>query len=351
MKKKIIFIGYIDKKVSFGPAVVLYNILEQCKNNKIEYKFINTCTEGIIGKIHLLIELIKILADKNKIINVHSFGYKIPYIVYLISKFNNKNKYYLTLHGIISEQMKYIECNKDYIKLEKKIINNFPNIICVSNRQKKFIQSMFNRHNNIFVVYNGVKIVSNFNIKTDINSNIRLIMAGGIFNIKNIFLLLEIVKGYNLKHENKLYLDIYGDYESKETFNKYNNFIKRQNLFDYIKYKGKLDKEKLTQKYKEANFCFAISNYDTFNLTVIEAMSVGTPCIVSEQCGVSEIIADGINGCKVNIDTVETDKIIEIIHDLSKNTYDYKMMCKNAYETSIKFSWSDIWDDYLDIFE
>ncbi len=361
MKEKILFIGYINRDVSNGPSVVLYNIIEECKKSKIKYKFINTCCNSVIEKIRLLIKIFLIILYKDFVINVHSYGYKIPYYILLISKINKRNNYFFTLHGILSEEVRYVEINdsssyKGYFKnkekfdyMENRIIKEFPNIICVSNSQRNIIDAKFNRRQNTHVIYNGVNLNNKFEVKKIENNKIKLIMAGGIYNLKNIFLVIELIIKYNKINNSKIYLKIYGGYESEELLKKYYKTIEENKLNNYIEYKGKIKKAHLLNEYKKADFCIAISKYDTFNLTALEAMSVGTPVIISDKCGISEVIIDGVNGCIYNLENDNLTKISYKIKKIVENNELYNRICLNAYNESKKFSWNIITDKYVDL--
>jgi glycosyltransferase involved in cell wall biosynthesis len=57
------------------------------------------------------------------------------------------------------------------------------------------------------------------------------------------------------------------------------------------------EREKL-RAYIDADVCVLPSSYDIFGITVLEAMACGVPVIVSEHCGIAEVI-DGQAGLVV----------------------------------------------------
>ena len=63
-----------------------------------------------------------------------------------------------------------------------------------------------------------------------------------------------------------------------------------------FEWQGRLDR--LSTRGIQANSDFAVtpSRWDTFNFTVVEAMSMGKPMVVSEGAGASYLIKDGVNG-------------------------------------------------------
>ena len=51
---------------------------------------------------------------------------------------------------------------------------------------------------------------------------------------------------------------------------------------------------------------------ETFGLTALEAMSAGLPVIVPTEGGIAEMVTDGDNGYK--IDVQDLNKIVEYVH-------------------------------------
>ena len=355
--KKNILIGNVNSETQpTGPANVILNLIKQNEN---EIDFINTYCHKKIDKIKLFFKLMSLIFVKDRVINVHSFGYKVPNIILNISKINKYNKYILTLHGIMSIEANFLN-NGSYVeyrnhkeyydKLEKRIIEQFPNIVCVSNNQKLLLYNRYNREKNVFVIYNGVNMLRRVDYhKKEINSHIKLVMAGGIFNRKGVFELLSFVDYYNKNFDLKVYLDIYGGKESEITLKNFYNEVEKKGINKYIKYFGQIDNSKLLVKFKEAHLCITFSKFDTFNLTILESMSTGTPAIVSKQSGVSELIANRENGYIIDMNNdyiLETSKIInDIIYEINQ----FNEVCKNAYKTAENNQWNRVFCRYKNI--
>lgn len=354
--KKIIIIGNIGNSNSItGPENVLINLINQYSKNNVKFRFINTFTQNIIDRIKLIFSLVKILFYRDCIINVHSFGYKVAYIVLLISKVNKSNKYFLTLHGLMSSENAFY---KNEVKLsnsiiEKKILKYFPNIICVSNKQKELIARSFNRKENVVVIYNGINMEVSINelyIKK-IENEIKVIMAGGIFNIKGIFELINLVKYYNDLYTTNIYLDIYGGYESEDVLKEFNVKIKKMGIDKYVNYCGRIENKILLNKFKEAHFSIALSKFDTFNMTILESMSKGIPAIVSKEVGICELIDNNINGFIVDMKEDYCIKISNIINLMTADNNKYAEVCKNSYDIAMKNSWNRVFKRYICLFK
>ncbi|WOO40808.1 glycosyltransferase family 4 protein [Rubellicoccus peritrichatus] len=59
---------------------------------------------------------------------------------------------------------------------------------------------------------------------------------------------------------------------------------------------GPLPRNEVAQRQSEADFALIPSNWDTLNFTALEAMSAGTPVIISTAAGASYLVESGHNG-------------------------------------------------------
>ncbi len=88
--------------------------------------------------------------------------------------------------------------------------------------------------------------------------------------------------------------------------------------------------------------CLALpSKNEAFGLVVLEAMSLGIPCIVSSTAGVAEIIDEEKNGFIFRRNSFKNllDTLEQVIHIFQNDFERYKKYSFNAYETSKDFTW------------
>lgn len=75
---------------------------------------------------------------------------------------------------------------------------------------------------------------------------------------------------------------------------------------------------------------------ETFGLTALEAMSAGLPVIVPTEGGIAEMVEDGVNGYKIDVQDLE--KIEAHINLLLPDRNRYQQMAANAQKYSQSFS-------------
>lgn len=103
-----------------------------------------------------------------------------------------------------------------------------------------------------------------------------------------------------------------------------------KNKYKYsIEFKGWLSKKEIIDCFKETRvLVFPSLWYETLGLTVLEAMSHGIPCIVSDNCAASEFVKNQINGlifksgCPSSLlEAMKKTEKDEVIKLLSNNAY------------------------------
>ena len=89
---------------------------------------------------------------------VHQNGFRVPMALCMLSKIDHGNNYYLVVHGIAAEERKYRPVLSRDLKLEPKLIREFPNLICVSRFEAEVLKKLYGRNENVTVIGNGVDL-------------------------------------------------------------------------------------------------------------------------------------------------------------------------------------------------
>lgn len=74
---------------------------------------------------------------------------------------------------------------------------------------------------------------------------------------------------------------------------------------------------------------------ETFGLTALEAMSTGLPVIVPTEGGIAEMVEDGVNGYKMDVQ--ELDEIESIITKMLTDRDLYRRLSEGAMSLSARF--------------
>ena len=259
----------------------------------------------------------------------------------IVNHINNTN-YDIVINNKLNELFKII------IRLNKKI-----NIIS-HNSMDPFNRMILNNQRNIDKVFTINKIHSDLLIKNklkcklmrfvnyvDVENKItnrddfkyRIVFVGRLSNEKNVNLLLNAFEHINKNTilKNKLELVILGDGKEK--------FFKN---IDNVVYYGKVDFSFVKLVLINSDYLILPSSVEGLPFTVLEAMSLGIPCICSNINGVNEVV-NKKNGFlfdlydydkyKNNIDNWKVMKCVEDNLDRNKNLLISKIL--EAYEISI----------------
>ena len=101
--------------------------------------------------------------------------------------------------------------------------------------------------------------------------------------------------------------------------------------------------------YKSADFCVFPSKYESFGIVFLEAMASGTPIIATPVGVAPEIIRHGENGMLVEPNNPDT--LARAILWLSYDHHLRMKLSQNALKTAAKYSWDNIADQYIALYE
>jgi glycosyltransferase involved in cell wall biosynthesis len=286
------------------------------KPNKSEWIICKTCGAADFYSMVQLRKLVK----KNHIdlINVH--GYSSGFFVRVACAGIKNTRIIWTMHSNIADNILISKAKKRIrVKVENILSNHrFFNdrIICVSNDGKI---GLLNRHINhvpIDVIYNGVDL-SQFNKACNPlkhSGNLRLGMVSRLAYGKDYTTLIEAVR--ILVSENlNINLLIAGDGELKEPIEQQ---IRAADLNGRVQLVG--FQKDVTRTLENVDVFVLSTLFESFPVTVIEAMSSGIPVIATNVNGISEIVIPDVNGYLVNLrDTDDLcDKIRKYYFNRSK---------------------------------
>ena len=171
-----------------------------------------------------------------------------------------------------------------------------------------------------------------------------LLFVGRLERIKGCHVLLqtlpEVIKEYP-----KLRLYIIGK-GPMESYLK--NLASKLEVSKNVCFEGNVTRETLLSYYKSVDLCTFPSTYNEgFGITVLEAMAARRAVIASSTGGMKERIVSGVDGYLVNRNDVHdlTEKILQLLNDNNLR----EMLARNAYETTKKYDWHIISENYKNV--
>lgn len=296
---KLFFLG--DFKSDTGPGIANKLLKKGFSNiENVKFSYSNLLIMRIL---EIIINTIRF--DK---ICICSFS-KINYIAIFLAKLFQKEIFYI-MHGCASYEnsINNIVQNKKEIKkinkLEKYIIKNSKKVFCVS---KKFMEFMVDRELNYSskfdYIYNGIdideieKITSLYKEKKIKN---QIVSIGGGMRQKNNLTVCKAIDILNSKYGMNLKYVIIGlPYTDKNEICKY----------DFVEYYDYLPHDKVLQILGQSILYIQNSIFETFGLSIVEALFSGCNLLISNNIGVIDLI-NNLEGNDVIYNTMDVDEIV-----------------------------------------
>lgn len=315
--------------VSYGHKVDIYN---RKKNNIKEYKgtkIINIPTinkKGLEALIYSFFATIRALFGKYDVIHYHAEGpcamIFIPHIF--------KIKTIATIHGLDWQRSKWGGFASKYIKFGEKMAAKYADeIIVLSKNVQNYFKKTYNRKTNF--IPNGVnkstiKKVNIIKKKYNLEKNKYILFLARIVPEKGLQYLIEAFK----ELDTNIKLVIAG---SSSDTNKFYNEIKRKvEEDDRIIMTGFIDGELLEELYSNCLLYCLPSDIEGMPISLLEAMSYGCNCLVSDIKENTQIIGKyGHSFKKGNIADLK-EKLNYIINtETNTNKKKIKNYIKNNY--------------------
>jgi glycosyltransferase involved in cell wall biosynthesis len=262
------------------------------------------------------------------------------YSYFFNAPFMNEDK-----HKIVRKLREYVHIEEAY----------FPFVDCFiarSEEEKSVLMDYYNiPSSRVVVVTGGINqedwtgIAKNAPKKND---QIILVSASRISKQKNLDSSIEITRilrsqGFNILFNN-FGKDDDPDYK-KSLVKKIHGYDLTKNFF----LKEHLPEEQLNKEYEKADFFIHPSNYESFGLSILEAMASGTPIVATNKGGPNEFVSNGDDGYL--LDPTRPDRYAEIIIELLKDPAKYKQLSEKAIRKANQLSWDNYAEKHLDVYE
>jgi len=162
-----------------------------------------------------------------------------------------------------------------------------------------------------------------------------LLFVGMNFELKGLdHLLTAMAKARSGNESRPIKLLVVGKGDQK----KYRKLSRAYGIEDDVVLAGVVT-ESIEDIYGSADALIMLSEFDTFGMTVLEAMASGLPVIVSDKVGAKDMVSEGKNGFVVKRDdiTMISQKILELLDEGR-----WERMSVAAVDEARKHTWEDL---------
>ena len=323
---KILLLGpqnTIDDPTNTGGTMVLFEqLLKEFDDLKIEYKVIDTNAQNYKNFYYTWISVIyqffKNFKDFEHISIHGTINHYItlaPVVIFVAKLFGksvslrkfagNFDEVYKNSNTIVKKDIEYVLKNAD--------INFF---------ETKHLVSFFQRFNkNTFWFPNVREHTKDKNKKREFNK--RFVFMSHVWKSKGVDEILEASKELDSSYT----IDLYGYMNKKEYdeeyFNKYSN----------VSYKGALPPDKVMQTLEKYDVLLLPTFYEGegYPGIIIEAYSIGIPCITTRHKAIPEIVENNKSG--ILIEPKDTKALVEAIKSFDKQNYiSFSKEAKQAFK-------------------
>lgn len=245
----------------------------------------------------------------------------------------------------ITQEHSYIDTKK-YISKIRKSFKFIDYIIVMTQSAKKLYNKSLDNYNKFSKVLYVPNMIDEVTQNSSNLTNNQFISIGRLEEVKDIRSLINM---FNIlcKDNNKLKLDVIGDGSQR---NELEDLVKKLNLSNNISFLGRLNKEQINEKLLNSCMLISTSKSESFSLVIVEAMSLGVPCISFDiDVGPREIILNEYNGYLIKNRNIN--EMANVIKNVINNSNKLSTLSKNAKESVKKFQSSIVvkrWEEILE---
>jgi len=166
------------------------------------------------------------------------------------------------------------------------------------------------------------------------------------FDIKGLDNLMMGLARFKLRHPSERFkLLVAGKGDDK----KYGRLAQNLGIKDHVIFTGVVQKEALDRIYLASDIFSMLSKFDTFGMSVLEAMAASLPVIISGNVGAKDLVKEGVNGFVIE----DTDNAHEISDRIAVmlNEEVRARMGEEAFKTALHNTWEVAVDKVLKVYE
>jgi len=212
-------------------------------------------------------------------------------------------------------------------------------IIATSNFESRNINNDLNVSNNkIIVIPHGVDTIDIKNKKKNKNT-INLLYVGYLLELKGVQHIIETLHELISEKNAGVYLTVIGEGPYENDLRKLAN---RLNVSEFINWKGFMQQSEVLDYYKNSDIFLLLSQSENYGIVVPEALSMGTPVIVTKRTSLKEFLNEpGCFGVSYPPDFRE---VADLIIRIYENNQEVGSLSRKI------MTWDKVTDDYEKVY-
>lgn len=281
---------------------------------------------------------------RNRIQIVHCNSLNSPELLLFSNVLNHRTKTIYTVHGI----GQYKSLGEKRIALRNKMCDS---IIGISDAVVKDIIDAGADKEKVIRIYNGVEH-QKYSIAQKKHYNSDEIVIGCIGrimpSIKGQDVLLYAVPSLKKSHP-KVKVIFAGGVAADQTqeYKKLLNYTDKMDLTDNVDFIGSINN--VPEFLNQIDICVVPSKYEGFGLVLIEAMSMGVPCVVSDVGGLKELVDNEKMG--LTFKSGDFESLARSIESIIADFDEFKRKAwENRKEIAFKYSVQIMCDNYEKVY-
>jgi glycosyltransferase involved in cell wall biosynthesis len=229
--------------------------------------------------------------------------------------------------------------HKPYKFFGKMIFSRADTVICISEYEKKLVDSDFNVAEKTVKIPNGINLSEFENLKRHESENKEkvLLYVGRLEEYKGVQYIIKSLpelQNFRLRVVGK------GPYEKE-----LHNIAESLRVAERIEWLKGISRKDLLECYADADIFLMLSSHEAFGITVAEALAAGIPCVVAKGSALEEFV-DGVRCFEVD-EPNKKESIIKLVNQLT----DAKSNSEFIKGNLTVYDWSHIIEEIINVYK
>lgn len=241
--------------------------------------------------------------------------------------------YVLQTHGMIDPSTKILSRPLDFF-LTRPVLRSASIVMYLNNRERLFVSQVASGALQLKELQNGVESRPTVTRLLPAIGNAEVLFLSRLDPQKRSINFVEMGLELHKKFPDVKF-SLVGPDEGDGT--RIERLIADHNASSYISWEGPLAPDETEERMSKATIFVLPSYRDTFPMSVLEAMSLGIPPVVTRSCGLSQYLED--SGAGLVVDDESVSSLVEGVTFLLSNAESYSIISESA-QTAIRNDFS-----------